>query len=599
MNITEIFRAMSYVHKIGKTWVYLSVFFTILLGLLPVSILIVTKDLVNEVSNLITNTGSDYTSSLILLITLFIMMTVNSIIKHIQSYLDNKIQVKLDHNLKYKISEKLSKIPYSKYDDTDFHHHLNRIQGNQGQKFLSPLDNVFIIIQSFITSISLIWFLVSIHWSLAIISLISGLPILVVKSVFGNKSFWLSLLQTPRAREANYIQRLFLNREYAKEIRLFNLENYFISRWSRKYLKNAEESLNLLRRQKFSFIGLDSMSALFYALSAGIIIWLIKRSTVSIGEFVAIGQAVQETQNSINNMATSSAQIYENSLYIKDYFSFLDYEEEVYNGKSFPKLNEGIMINDLSFSYPLSNKKVINNINISFKAGERIAIVGDNGSGKTTLIKCLLGLYKPNKGEIFFDNVPIQQINKTSLRDNFSVIFQDYLKYSFTVRENIQLGDIKRKFQKEDLYKVTKKSGADKFINNLPEGYETYLGKQLRIGEDLSGGQWQKIALARALYKNDSQVLIFDEPTSSLDPISEIAAFNSICEQTKDKTLIFISHRMAATTLADKIIVLKDGEVVESGTHDKLMSNYGIYYNMFKKQSDWFNENSNGVESFV
>ena len=257
---------------------------------------------------------------------------------------------------------------------------------------------------------------------------LAGIPILIVKSFYGNKNFWLGLLQTPRAREANYIQRLLLERESSKEVKLFNLEDYFIKRWSTTFKQNAEESLSLLKKQRVSYIGLDSLSALFYSISAGIIIWLTKRATISIGEFVAIGQAVQETQSSINTISSSVAQIYENSLYIKDYFSFLNYEEDNLAGKDFPILDRGISIHNLSFSYPGSDQNSLKNINLDIKAGEKIAIVGGNGSGKTTLVKCLLGLYYADQGDVFFENVSIREINKLNLRKNMTVIFQDFLK---------------------------------------------------------------------------------------------------------------------------------------------------------------------------
>ncbi|MGM0840244.1 MAG: ABC transporter ATP-binding protein [Bacillota bacterium] len=599
MYIKDIIRAIKYVHSIGKPWFYSTIFFTIILGLIPVTTLWLTKELINEVARFINSDVGNYKNSLILLIMIFVLMNIDSIIRNIQSYMDSKLQIKLEHNLKYNISKKLSLVPYKLYDNTDFHHHLNRIQGNQGQRFLAPIDNTFIIIQSIITSVSLLWFLFNIHWSLGIISLLAGIPILIVKSFYGNKNFWLGLLQTPRAREANYIQRLLLERESSKEVKLFNLENYFIKRWSATFKQNAEESLSLLKKQRVSYIGLDSLSALFYSISAGIIIWLTKRATISIGEFVAIGQAVQETQNSINTISSSVAQIYENSLYIKDYFSFLNYEEDNLAGKDFPILDRGISINNLTFSYPGSDQNSLKNINLDIKAGEKIAIVGGNGSGKTTLVKCLLGLYYADQGDVSFENISIREINKLNLRKNMTVIFQDFLKYSFSVKENIQFGDVDKNDTYEDLEAVSKEAGIHSYIRSLPEKYGTYLGKHLKKGEDLSGGQWQRIALARALYKTDSQILIFDEPTSSLDPLSEIDMFNKIKNHSKNKTLIFISHRMAATISADKIIVMDSGEICEYGDHQTLLNRRGRYYEMYQEQANWFSNQKNEVIEYA
>ncbi|MGG1513743.1 ATP-binding cassette domain-containing protein, partial [Brevibacillus agri] len=246
-----------------------------------------------------------------------------------------------------------------------------------------------------------------------------------------------------------------------------------------------------------------------------------------------------------------------------------------------------IFIKNLSFKYPKSNQLVLNGITIHIRPGEKVAIVGDNGSGKSTLVKCLMGLYQVEKGSVFYDDIDIVNIDNCDLHKNMTAIFQDFMKYAFTVMDNISFGDIHNTHDFELVKRIGIQTGVDDFVKKMPKDYDTLLGKILGEGEDLSGGQWQKIAIARSLFR-DSKILILDEPTSSLDPLKELEVYEQFNSMTNGKTVIFISHRMAAARMADKIIVLKNGKVAECGTHDDLMFLKSEYYQMYSVQAKWY-----------
>ncbi|MFC4768169.1 ABC transporter ATP-binding protein [Effusibacillus consociatus] len=539
----------------------------------------------------------DYNKVFWLLILQFLIIVCSSGIRLIQEYIDKHTEIKIDYNIQKIISNKTSSVPLAYFDMPEFYDHLNRIQGSVGNRFLAPIKNSFQIGQATIRLISYLAFLLTIHWSLLLLSVAAAIPLFIIQKKYGKRRFLLLYNQTPKAREGQYITSLLTNRESAKEIRLFQLGGYLLDRWSKTYFENARESLRLLRRNQMSNLGLEMFSGLLLTCSAGIIVWFTRSSTVRIGDFVVISQAVQGTQTSINQISSLVAQIYEESLYIQDFYKFIQFKVPILERSSqseypFPTpLQSGITFDNVAFRYTGSFTDSISEINFFIRAGEKIAIVGENGSGKTTLIKCLMGLYPVSSGRIYFDGINIEEIKEQDLRKNITVVFQDFMRYSFSVRDNIAFGNVERYGDIEEIKKVASKTGVDKFVKHFSKGYDTYLGKYLINGEDLSGGQWQKIALARLLFRG-GEVIILDEPTASLDPRAEIELFKQFHTLTKDKTTIFISHRMAAAKMADRILVMKEGRLVEIGTHKELMENGQEYYRLYQLQSHWYSDNN-------
>ncbi|SDM68892.1 ABC transporter ATP-binding protein [Sediminibacillus halophilus] len=592
MNFKSMFRAIRFVWERAKLWVICSIIFAIVSGLAPVALVWVMKELINTVAVIIQQESADFSGAFILLSIQFSIMLLSSIMDGLKSFMDDKVQIVLEHDLKALSSRKAMAAPYSFYDIPEFYNHLERVTGSPGAKFLTPLRNLLNIGEAAIKIVSFLVFLFTIHWILVVISVFGAIPIFIVQAIYGRKNFWLMFMQTPAAREINYIEYLMNNKQAAKETRLFGIADYLLGRWSKKYQKNASEKLALIKRQQYAEIGLDSLTALMYAGAALVIIWLIRTTTVKIGEFVAIGQAVQGTQEAIGQISNNLARLYEDSFYIRDYFEFLDFEESRIGHQSgtlpFPAaLEKGIRFENVSYRYPNANNDTLDNISFTIKQGEKIAIVGENGSGKTTLVNLLFGLYQPTKGLIFYDGIDMTKISEKELHKNTTVIFQDFIRYSFRASENIAVGKELDQINEQKMKQAARLSGADKFIEEFEEGYDTQLGRFLTQGEELSGGQWQKMAIARALYR-DSQVIVLDEPTASLDPISELEIYNQFQQITREKTVLYISHRMSAARFADRILVMENGRIKELGTHEELMQVKGSYYDMYNTQAQWY-----------
>ncbi|WP_039972045.1 ATP-binding cassette domain-containing protein [Brevibacillus agri] len=579
----------------SKKWLATSVILTIFKGVAPIISLWLTKELINSITSNLQTNNSDYMQVFLLLCAQFLLSIIVASLQKIQQYMDRHEITKLSLKLNQLYLRKTTTVPLNAFDDPELHNYVNRLQGDKGESFLSPYQDLLEVCKSVITIFSFLIFLLSFHWALFILSIISALPIYFVQSKFGNKKFELIKSQTTNLREMNYINYLLSDRHSAKEIRIYELGAYFINRWSSIFSMNAVRRLNLFRKQQISEVGAEGVTSLLYMLSALIIIWLASETTIQIGDFVAIGQAVQGTQNMINQAAFSLARIYEKSLYIKDYFEFIDFEfgnnDLVPRVEEFPiPLKKGIRFRNVTFRYSNNTKVILNDISFSIRHGEKIAIVGENGSGKSTLVKCLMGLYPITSGKIYFDNVDAELITHASLRKNITAIFQDFSKYPFSVKDNIVFGDIERATDTFLIKKVACATGVDEFVGKFENGYETILGNFLEKGEDLSGGQWQKIALSRALYR-DCQILILDEPTAALDPKSEKDVYMGFEKIAKNKTTIFITHRMSTARLADRIFVMKNGRIIEEGSHDELMLLEKEYYRMYKMQTHWYSSN--------
>ncbi|MDO6654576.1 ABC transporter ATP-binding protein [Anaerobacillus sp. 1_MG-2023] len=594
MNIHYLRKSFQFVWNISPLWFLASIFIRVVTGLFPLATLWVTKELVNAVVLIISADEPNYQRAFLFLTLELFLVGLSSTLKHISDIFDEQIEVKLDYSVGKLVSEKAASVPLSYYEIPEFYNHQERISGNYGNKLMSPVKNILDLGQFSISLLSYLSFLLSFHWGLAILSAISAVPILLLQSRFGNEKFFLLKHQTQKARESNYFNFLLQNRQSAKEVRLFHLGPFFLERWGKLFLSNSNEVLALLKKEKKVQMVLDLFTALLYSLSAAIVIWLLKKKNLGVGEFVSIGQAIKGAQASLNMMASYLAKIYEENLYIEDLFEFLDFRDEEFafeNNErihSFPeKLKKGITIHNVSYHYPESKKTVINNISFSIAPGEKIAIVGDNGSGKTTLVKCLLGLYPVSHGEILVDGININYFDPITLKKSMTGIFQDFMQLPFSIKHNITLGDVENMEDTVLMRKVTKQSGLLDTVQQFPNQFDTRLGKLLGDGEDLSGGQWQKLALSRALFSK-ANIILLDEPTASLDPLTELNIFNQFKELTQDKTTIYISHRMAAARLADRILVMKDGELVEVGNHEELLARRKNYYEMFTSQAQWY-----------
>ncbi|MGN7942250.1 ABC transporter ATP-binding protein [Virgibacillus sp. 6R] len=580
----------------AKSWIIITSLIRLISGILPIFTVIITEKLIREIVQFINLPSKDITPILYLLLIQLLLMIIKPTCNNIFNLVNIRAEKEIDHYLENKISEKTSSSPIFYFDNPSFNDHLERLKFKKGQRLLSPLSSLFMVIQHAITLISLMIYLCSVHWILALLSILVTVPYLVYEKKFGLSTFVLYKNQSPETRMTNYLSLLMSNKQSAMELKLFNSREYILNKWSKVFKKLAKQEISLGQKRELMYIGISSLSATVYFISSLLVVWILKTGkSVSVGSFVAVMQAFQESQTNLQGLSKNISQIYNESLYISDLYNFLNFEDDKYNYSSkrtedFPPLiNKGIEIENLNFTYPFNNNQILKNINLTIKPNEKIAIVGSNGSGKTTLIKCLLGLYPTKDNEIKIEGLSLNRIKLDSIFQEVTTIFQDFMKYNLTVKENIAFSENLDNVNNERLTKIIEDNNLNKFIGQLPKGFNTILGRMFNNGEELSGGQWQKIALSRALFKG-GQLFILDEPTSALDPKAEIEIFEKFNDLVNNQTAIFISHRMASAKMADKIVVMKKGEIVEIGNHEELILKNGEYAEMYNAQAKWYKE---------
>jgi ABC-type multidrug transport system fused ATPase/permease subunit len=428
------------------------------------------------------------------------------------------------------------------------------------------------------------------HILFLVILTIFTIPLLILQNKFGQSRYWLTKYLTPSAREQGYIFSLFLDRKYNKEIRLNQSFNYLFDIWKLSYKNNTDEVLKQSLDQNKKLVGLDILSSLTFAASFFLILFLLSNARIRIGDFVSVMEAIQRVLGSVQGLSYITSNLKESTYYLKDIFIILEMPSKQKNSSTESVVSNKetiIEIKNLEFKYPFSETNILKNINLEVNRGDNIIIVGSNGSGKSTLIKCLIGLYEIPNNKIKLFGKDINMLTEEEIYRKVSVIYQDFGTYEMTAFQNILLGDTEQ--GEKAIVDAAKKAETDEFISSLSSGYQTRLGRLFESSKDLSGGQWQKIALARAMVK-DSELIILDEPTSSLDSIAEKKLFLKFKDITEGKTSIYISHRMYACHLADYIIVLKDGEIIEKGNHHELIEKAGHYKELYNNQSDMYKQ---------
>jgi ATP-binding cassette subfamily B protein len=474
------------------------------------------------------------------------------------------------------------------YENSQYYDKLHRAEKEGPKRTFQIIHHLENLSKNGISLLAMLGLLVSFHWGMAVILLMAAIPGLIVKLKYTDKMYRWQRKSTPYERHCQYFSEVLTRDKYAKEIRLLGLGSLF-RRWFREDIGQLRrERLDIATRRSIAEMITEASGTIAVFGSFAFIAYSTLLGSITLGDLVMYYIAFQRAQGFLWEMLRGVAGLYEDTLLIGDFYEFLDVKAEIVESphpKPVPQsLQSGIVFEHVSFKYPTGTRPVLDDISLSIRPGEHIALVGENGSGKTTLVKLLCRLYDPNGGCITLDGVDIREFKTTALRHQISVVFQDYAQYQLTARENIWLGNIENDPNQEQIITAAQFSGADEVIRELPQGYETVLGKWFEEGEELSIGQWQKIALARAFLR-DAQILILDEPTSALDAKAEFEVFKQYHQLTKDRTAILISHRLSTVRMVDTIYVLENGRIVEHGCHDDLINRGGTYAHLFEKQA--------------
>lgn len=559
-------------------------------SILPVLQLYVTARLVNQAASLFTGElqqASPIVHALLLQLLLFLLQA-GAHAAH--SYQFSRISQLAKLHIDRLMMEKSSNLSLMKYESSRIYDDLQRSQGH-GERAVRLVDSLFDIGKNVITLISFVAILFAVHWGLGLGMLLVLYPFTKINAALSRMRFQLMLHQTPDARKLDHLLNLLISRQAAKEIRVFQLQAYLLDKWSRLFGSNARERLRLERKNaNWNFLLEGSGSVIVLGISA-LLIWFGYLGRLSIGHYVALTQSVLQTQKMIEDISFRLANVHEDVLFASTLLSFLDEpDERMEQSAAMPPsaFRHGkITVSGLTLHYPTKQAPALQQVSFHIRPGEKIAIVGANGSGKTSLVKCLLGLYSEYEGVITYDGIDIRQISRTDLRKHVTAVFQDFVQYPFTAKENIAIGQIDKLPDMNAIRASAAKSGADEFIHSLRNGYDTEIGPFYLGGQDLSYGQWQKIAISRAFIRN-ADVIVLDEPTASIDPLAEVAVYERFLELAEGKTAIFISHRLGSCRYADRILVMKEGQLVECGSHEELLSLNGEYAHMFRMQAKWY-----------
>ena len=503
--------------------------------------------------------------------------------------LEVSVQEKLRIRLQRQVIDKVQEVELAYFEEPVFYDSLQRANEDMSGRLLGLSGILFEVVSAAVAMSAVLVILFAGHWSLAPIVVVGSLPGVWVRTKMHKKLHWVYLRRTSQARQVWYLRELLVNRNEAKEIRLFTLLNHLQSRWRSKARALAEERRNLnIKKSWLDALG-DVVSSWAYSFCLVILVWIVAGGALTVGQFGMLIRAVQQFTGLFGQVMYSASLLHEQSLYLGDLFEFLGIQtrKKVPTSKARVDLTKELILRfeQVSFCYPGSKQPALKDLNLEIRSGERLALVGENGAGKSTLVKLMMGLYQPSAGQISLAGYPLDMWNSEELSSIFSAVFQDFVKFQFSVKDNIAFGALGQSSEGQ-IRMAARTAGAAEYIESLPQQYDTLLGRQFG-GVDLSIGQWQKLATARCLLKR-SPFIILDEPTAALDPKSEAEVFNRFAEMTRDEAVVLISHRLGSARIADRILVLKEGRLIEEGTHGELMTQSGEYERLFRLQARWY-----------
>jgi len=595
-NLKSSFNALTYLPRFFKEiWrtspkLFLASALCRLVGaVIPVSILWVGKIIIDEIVTQAASEGGDLTRLWTFVVVEFLLVILSDLMSRAISLTDGLLGDAYSIASSVRIIEKTKEINISLLEDPDFYDSLERARMQTAGR-VALMSNVLGEAQSLISIGTLIAGLVYFEPLLILLLILSVIPAFINEIWFSQQQYSLARSWTSERRELDYLRFIGANDRTAKEIKLFGLTDFIVGRFNK--LSHQYYNLNktlAVKRSSWGFLFNLLGSLSYYGAYIFIIIRVIS-GVITLGELTFLSGSFNNLMRNLQGFFSKFTRITESALYLKDYFTFIDMptEEAGEDGTLLPEvIRIGFEFRDVSFTYPNSEVEILKGINFKIKAGEKIAFVGQNGAGKTTLTKLLLRFYEPTNGEILLDNIPITRFNKAAYQQYFGVIFQDFFRYEFTLKENIAVGNIEQLENQDKIETAAELSLAKEVVSEMKHGYDQQLGKRFYKGIELSGGQWQKVALARA-YMKDAKVLILDEPTSALDAKAEKDVFERFIGLTENKTSIIISHRFSTVRQADRILVLDEGTVLELGTHQELMANNNLYAQLFTLQAEGY-----------
>ena len=567
---------------------------TLVTGVVPAAIASVGGLFVDAVANSLQQNGNDFSDfrqevliyvliELLLVLLLTAAQRLNMLCQSIlRALLGNKINVM--------ILEKALTLELAQFQDSEFYDKLVRARREASSRPLSLIVKTFDLSRDVIALVTIGIFLFQFSAWASFLLLIAGVPAFAAENKFSGEAFRNQRRRSAERRMQVYLEMVLTREDGVKEVKLFQLGKHFLKRYIEIFNRIYREDRSLvLRKTAWGYI-LGILASLSFYFAYGWVGFSAILGIISIGQMTMYIAQFRIGQNAVTSCLTAINGMYEDNLYLSNLTEFMTHDVPESSGSKLygPDRLDGIRFEDVSFIYPGSEKPVLNRISAHIKPGESLAIVGENGSGKTTLIKLITRFYKPTSGRILLEGLDLEEWDIDELRKKTGVIFQDFNRYQLVVGENIGIGEIKDTHDEDLVREAAQKGMADSFIKDLPETYSTQLGSWFKHGKELSGGQWQKIALSRAFMRKSADILILDEPTAAIDAKAEAEIFSHFHELTDHRISIIISHRFSTVRMADHIIVLEKGQIAEEGGHQELIEKHGIYANFFELQAQGY-----------
>ena len=564
---------------------------TLIVGLLPAAIASVGGLFVDAVAGALGSAGaaaevarSEALTFVYIEVGLVLLMTAA---QHANTVCQAVLRVLLGNKINVMILEKALTLELAHFEDAEYYDKLVRARREASSRPLSLVTKTFDLLRNVISLIAIGVFLFQFSPYAVLLLSIAGVPAFIAEAKFSGEAFRVNKRRSAERRMQIYLEMVLTREDGVKEVKLLQLGKIFLQRYVDIFLAIYKEDRSLVLRRGVWGYGLGIIASGAFYFAYGWVGFAAIAGAITIGQMTMYIAQFRLGQSAVTSSLTSVNGMYEDNLYLSNLTEYLEHEvpEQSGNLHAGPRPEDGIRFENVSFFYPGSDVPALDNVSLHITPGESLAIVGENGSGKTTLIKLLTRLYTPTQGQIMLEGLPLQEWDVDTLRRKIGVIFQDFARYQLIVGENIGIGDSDNLASETEIEIAAKKGMADEFVRDLPSGYKTQLGTWFKDGKELSGGQWQKVALSRAFMRSKADILILDEPTAAIDAKAEADIFAHFAELTANRISIIISHRFSTVRRADHIIVLEKSKIMEQGSHEELLELGGQYATLFKLQA--------------